>query len=262
MRAVFICMILVFGMVSASCQTTPRADQPATNSPANVSSQKRVPVIVELFTSEGCSTCPPADRALKFLAEQQPVGNAEIIPLAFHVDYWNYLGWKDAFSSPQYSRRQELYVSRFKLDSAYTPQMVIDGQAEFVGNDTGKAAKLITDAVARQKGTLSISADGDSFVISGSNLPKHDVATLFLAVSEDNITSSVKAGENSGQTFNHSAIVRSLAAVGAIERSAAEFQIRSSFPAISPNQRLVLFVQNNTDRRIIAATSFVQKQKG
>jgi hypothetical protein len=220
----------------------------------------RVPVIVELFTSEGCSSCPPADRALKFLVEQQPVPNAEIIPLAFHVDYWNYLGWKDEFSSPQFSRRQEQYVSRFKLDSSYTPEMVVDGQAEFVGNDTGKAAKLIADAAGTPKGIVSVSFDGNSVVVAGSKLPKHDVATVFLAVVEDNITSNVKAGENAGQTFNHSAVVRNLSALGSVERSASDFEMRGNLPTTTENQRIVIFVQDNVDRRIIAVQSLTQKR--
>jgi hypothetical protein len=261
MRAILITAILVFGMVSTSCQTRSGNDQAIANSASkSADSKTKIPVIVELFTSEGCSSCPPADRALKFLAEQQPVTNVEIIPLAFHVDYWNYLGWKDEFSAPQFSRRQELYVSRFKLDSAYTPEMVVDGQAEFVGNDTGKAAKLIADAAAREKGNVTASFDGDALVVSGSNLPKHETATVFLAVVEDNITSNVKHGENAGQIFNHSAVVRSLSALGAVEKASADFQLRISLPTITENQRIVIFVQDNTDRRILAAQSIMPKR--
>src|SRR5262249_46590197 len=155
--------------------------------------QTRRPVLVELFTSEGCSSCPPADRALKFLAEQQPVNNAQIIPLAFHVDYWDHLGWKDRFSSHEYTRRQESYVERFGLDSSYTPEMVVDGQAEFVGSDTGRATKVITDAASKQKGSVSAELKGDIIDVSISDLPDHHPATVFLAVTEDGITSNVKA---------------------------------------------------------------------
>src|SRR5215218_8363456 len=106
----------------------------------------RQPVLVELFTSEGCSSCPPADKNLTFLENQQPVRQAEIITLAFHVDYWDRLGWKDRFSSPLFSRRQEIYSEALKLDSSYTPQMIVDGETEFVGSDSGKAAKEIAKA--------------------------------------------------------------------------------------------------------------------
>src|SRR5215203_5351918 len=101
----------------------------------------RRPVLVELFTSEGCSSCPPADKNLAFLENQQPVPQAEIITLAFHVDYWDRLGWKDRFSSPLFSRRQEIYSQALKLDSSYTPQMIVNGESQFVGSDSGKAAK-------------------------------------------------------------------------------------------------------------------------
>src|SRR5262245_16890295 len=104
MKHVFFVGVFLFSLVSVGCLTQ-QAEGQRSNGPAQNSPATRVPVIVELFTSEGCSSCPPADRALKFLADQQPVANAEIIPLAFHVDYWDNLGWKDKFSSAAYSRR-------------------------------------------------------------------------------------------------------------------------------------------------------------
>src|SRR5258708_30693112 len=105
------------------------------------------PVIVELFTSEGCSDCPPADVLLEKLIATQPIGGAEIIGLGQHVDYWDRLGWKDRFSSSALTNRQQLYQTRFGTESIYTPQMVVDGRTEFVGSDASAARKAIEKAL-------------------------------------------------------------------------------------------------------------------
>ncbi len=134
---------------------------------------KRSPVIVELFTSEGCSSCPPADKVLAELENTQPVAGAEIIALSEHVDYWNYIGWSDPFSSEAFSARQGAYASVFNNDGVYTPQMVVDGQAEFVGSNSEKArtaiarlakipkAEVTIDFVSAIKGTMiDVRAEG------------------------------------------------------------------------------------------------------
>src|SRR5581483_91305 len=100
---------------------------------------QRKAVVVELFTSEGCSSCPPADELLNRMNGRASSNGATIIPLGFHVDYWNYLGWQDRFSSHAYSERQQQYAQRFGLGGPYTPQMVVDGANEFVGNSSGHA---------------------------------------------------------------------------------------------------------------------------
>src|SRR5215468_9246058 len=117
---------------------------------------KRTPVIVELFTSEGCSSCPPADEVLARLEREQPVAGAEIIALGEHVDYWNQIGWTDPFSSRSFSERQGAYAETFRLDGAYTPEMVVDGRVEFVGSDWNKAVAAITQAASAPKADVQI----------------------------------------------------------------------------------------------------------
>src|SRR6202166_246145 len=111
----------------------------------------RTPVLVELFTSEGCSDCPPGDALLKKLDRSQPVRNAELVVLSEHVDYWNDIGWKDPYSSREFSLRQSDYAHRFRLDSAYTPQMVVDGDAQFVGSDERRAIQAFGGAATVEK---------------------------------------------------------------------------------------------------------------
>ncbi len=229
---------------------------------------EKTPIIVELFTSEGCSSCPPADLLLQRLEERQPVAGAEIIALSEHVDYWNRLGWADPYSSALYSQRQSEYSKAFGLDDIYTPQMVVDGSAQFVGNDPKKALQAITKAVNTPKAKVTIvpsvktQAKETAVTISVENLPQikaGDNAEVMLAVTESNLNSSVLRGENSGRKLAHTAVVRELKSIGKIDSSKKSFSSRQTLAldkAWKPeNIKIVVFVQERGSRHIFGAAS-------
>src|SRR5437879_1796212 len=183
-----------------------------------VDDTSRAPVLVELFTSEGCSSCPPADALLERLDRSQPVNGADLIVLSEHVDYWNDIGWKDPFSSHEYSERQSAYAAQFGLGSVYTPQMVVDGRFEFVGSDERRANEAIKGAGKSRKAPVSISfASGDreaaTVHIEAGPLPSSVAvhpAGVFLAIADNSDESQVSRGENAGRTLQHVAVLRNL----------------------------------------------------
>jgi len=217
--------------------------------------QNRTPVLVELFTSEGCSSCPSADKNLAFLEKQQPVTKADIITLAFHVDYWDRLGWKDRFSSPLFSRRQEEYSTALKLDSNYTPQMIVDGRAEFVGSNGGRATDEILKATDNAKAPVAIVVEGGKVKVKIDGTANHGESTVYAAIAEDGISSRVERGENSGMTLEHVSVVHELKTLGSLAAGATTFDGTLDVPT-SPdwkpeNLKVVVFIQENEGRKII-----------
>src|SRR5579863_7858053 len=152
----------------------------------------RVPVLLELFTSEGCSSCPPADHLLEILDQKQPVAGADLIVLSEHVDYWNGEGWKDPFSSSQFTARQQDYTNRYNFDGVYTPQLVVDGRFGCVGSDGREASSAIQKAIRERKIPIEISnvsRDGNQ-VTAHIELPadqsfKGGRAILFVAIADN-----------------------------------------------------------------------------
>ena len=223
------------------------APRPSSNDTA------RTPVLVELFTSEGCSSCPPADALLERLDRFQPVSSAELIVLSEHVDYWNDIGWRDPYSSHEYSERQSAYAAQFGLRSIYTPQMVVDGQFEFVGSDERRAKEAIADATKAMKTPVSLSSSLSdektvSLHIETGPLPSSSTAEsagIFLAVADDSDESHVSRGENAGRTLKHVAVLRNLIRIGGVDKSAGfsrdmKFDLKGKNPR---NLRIAVIVQ-------------------
>ena len=257
LKVIFIAAVVF--MASCAWQTVDVANTQPTAPSEPVSAAKQ-PVLVELFTSEGCSSCPPADRNAAFLENNQPVLTADIITLAFHVDYWDGPQWKDEFSSSAYSDRQTDYSKAFNLGEIYTPQMVVDGQTEFVGSDSGKATDVIAEAAKAAKGNITVSLDQDKFKVAISALGKHGDATAYLAVAEDKLKSEVRGGENAGSSFVHMSVVRELEPLGKIGADADTGTFQTELPTNkawrAENLKYVAFVQDNASKKILAVTRF------
>jgi len=231
----------------------------------------RQPVIVELFTSEGCSSCPPADQLLAKLETEQPIGNAEILALEEHVDYWNQGGWVDPFSSDSATIRQYAYSGALGNGNAYTPQMVVDGQSEFVGSREGKARSAIEQAGGRKKTEVMITADGSGkngaptlHVKVGAlqNPTEGDASEVWMAITETGLHSSVKGGENAGEELRHAAVVRRLQKIGAAKNSgetsfSAEHPLKLDSSWKRENTRVVVFIQERNSKKILGAGSVI-----
>ncbi len=199
--------------------------------------------VVELFTSEGCSSCPAADKAVEDLAKQYP---DNVYVLAFHVDYWNRLGWTDEFSSEAYTARQNAYARQFNLESIYTPQVVINGRQEFVGSDRTKLQTTSTNEFKKQpSGTLEIGAvqknKGTFSVHYKTAIDPGD--ELHIALVQNEATTDVKRGENGGHQLHHINIVRDFKTVGSAEGT-VELKLP---PAIEISQTKVIAYHQKTN---------------
>jgi hypothetical protein len=176
------------------------------------------PVVVELFTSQGCSSCPPADRLLTRLG-QDPKLAGRIIPLAFHVDYWDHIGWRDPFDSPRWSDRQKGYARAFRSDRIYTPQLVVGGRSECVGSEEREVSRRIAEALAAPPAgrvTLAVdplTPDGHLRVRVSAKMARAVAAgdlDLWVAVWETGLVTAVGAGENASRTLHNDYVVRRL----------------------------------------------------
>lgn len=221
-------------------------------------------MLVELFTSEGCSDCPPADALLRRLDGQQPVPDADVIVLEEHVDYWDQQGWRDPFSSASMTERQNGYAYSFGNGQVYTPMMIVDGRTEFVGSRGDMALHAIEAAGKASKPAiqLSWSAAGplEIRIEPLANATRVDSADAFVAVTESGLHSDAKRGENAGRALDHTGVVRELSRAGPIGKNSGTGSSLSSVVHIKPewkraNLRAVVFVQERHSRRVLAAAA-------
>jgi hypothetical protein len=236
--------------------------------PLALAADRPVPVIVELFTSEGCSSCPAADRMLARLEQTQPVPGAQVVAIEEHVDYWNQLGWNDPFSSPQYRARQNDYAVAFKANNIYTPQMVVNGQSAFVGSDMNRAYHEIGAAAQTSTTLVDLAANVNSrdpdlldlsVQVSNSKTNKWRDSNVYLAVTENGLSTYVQHGENSGRNLRHSSVVRSFGVIGRVNPQGANggqlvSTLRLPREWKRENLHAVVFVQERDTFRITGAS--------
>ncbi len=225
-------------------------------------------VVAELFTSEGCSSCPPADTLLREWMATQPVPGVEIVGLGEHVDYWDRLGWRDPFSSSAFSARQSAYdAAVFRDNRVYTPQLVVDGRLEVIGSDKAAVRRAVVEASRQPKATVQLTASSDGAdrllvrvrVQDLAGVPRHGGAEVVVAVIEDGLATQVARGENSGRTLRHAAVTRSLTTLGGVAASAEDGTADGSLPLSADWSRshlsLIALLQERDSRRILGAAT-------
>ncbi len=218
-------------------------------------------ILVELFTSQGCSSCPPAD---KFLSTINTDTGAEVIALAYHVDYWNYIGWEDPYSSPQWSSRQRGYASKIAAGRNYTPQLVVNGRDHAVGSHKDKIRALIEAERRVAQEDVRVSA---VFMSSDSESEMHlqvetEMGTLgretelWAAVFEDELEVRVSRGENAGRTLRNDRVVRHLENLGTLAsgRDKKGFRVELGSDWRRENLGVVFFVQDPQSLEVLAVT--------
>lgn len=224
------------------------------------------PILVELFTSEGCSTCPPADVTLEKMDTLQPVPGAQLIVLSEHVDYWNHDGWRDPYSSASITSRQNGYVRALGLKTAYTPQILIDGTAELRINDPSQVSQVFQKAVSVSKVPIRIASatiEGSKpaivhGTIEAESSPEQHNADVYVAVALDHVESQVSSGENRGRHLAHVAVVLEIAKVGKLKKGEnfnQDFRVKLDLPrTASTNIRIVAFIQETGPGRVLGAS--------
>jgi hypothetical protein len=209
-----------------------------------------VPVLVELFTSEGCSSCPPADALLERLVSEQPVPQVRIVALGEHVDYWNDLGWRDRFSDPAFTNRQVGYVRRLGRSSPYTPQVVVDGERDALGSSRAAVMAAIAAQAPRPKGEVRVRREPSGTLRVEASWPGGAAAGVFLAVTERRAATDVTRGENAGRRLLHASVARSLVRIGT---GSGVFLGSAAVPeAPLPGTSWVVFVQATGGGRVLA----------
>ena len=210
--------------------------------------------VIELFTSQGCSSCPAADKNLSEIIQRAERDGKPVYGLSFHVDYWNYIGWKDPYSSKEFTERQRKYSKEMGSDGVYTPQMIVNGESEFVGSQKGSAEKAIEEALKKKPSFQILISDLE--VIDDRLRLRYTIdrspgdETLNVAVVERDVENYVARGENSGKTLHHDNVVREFKSFPLQRQSQLEIKIP---PLNSTKTSVILFIQDKRQKILSAS---------
>ena len=213
--------------------------------------------VLELFTSEGCSSCPSADKLLPQLAKL----DSNIIPLSFHVDYWNRLGWTDPFSSSEFSQRQRNYATQLNLESVYTPQLVVNGKYELVGSNRSNAEAAIKKALKEMSlvkiGISDVKITGNKVSFISMLAGDYKKTDLLAAIVQKQATTKVRTGENGGASLHHINIVREFSTQAAAQKNIFELTIPEKL--MKDDWQLVVYTQQKNDLKVTGAVLYTPK---
>ena len=231
-------------------KTTNQPLQSSNNSPTNSENSSKGVAVLELYTSEGCSSCPPADDILRGVVNQE-----NVFAMAFHVTYWNRLGWKDSFSQKTFDERQYAYASRFQKDGVYTPQLVVNGTDQFVGSrksQTDNAIKKALETPAQVQIELSKTMKNNTLGINFKLIGDYNNCILNFAVVESNFSTKVVRGENEGKTLKHDNVVRDFQTLNP-QNTKGMHEVEMSKNWQIPNCSFIAFLQDKKTGQVIGA---------
>jgi hypothetical protein len=258
-------LVLPLAVVAGAASPRGGADQP--------SAAARTPILMELFTSEGCSSCPPADNWVESLDAEQPLAGAEVIVLSEHVDYWDHDGWKDPYSSAALTDRQKAYMNALGGKDIYTPQLIVDGFQELKLADGEQVRDELEHAAATPMMPVRIEqaalAAGTPGILTGKidadgSAEKHG-GDVYLAVALDKTLTDVLAGENDGKKLTNVAVVKELTKVGKLEKGKnfdGPFRVKLWAGADPANLRVIAFVQESGPGKVLGAAMTKEIGKG
>lgn len=222
---------------------------------ANENSDAKPLVLLELFTSKSCFNCPPAERLLNQLESEQPFQQAELITLEYHVDHMDTFSRRDKYASPLFTQRQIIYERKFRTGKLFTPQMIVDGDIQFIGTKFDRAEKAVAKTLEKEKAEIKLSIKDERLHFSISDIPAQLGSTIYLAIAEDGITTR-STDEKSGKYLSNVSLVRRLNGLGRIEANQKSIEMDTNFQIQADwkkeNIKLILFIQDNVNRNIYA----------